>query len=120
MIFQGDAKTMIRNEIDYVKKFRDEFSFNIIPIRNDKKAIADPEYSKWFLEIYDKQVTAKNIGVVLGKTSNNLICFDVDAHNLYQYLKHWENRTLIVKSGKKGYHVYFRLYGTSKVQQCKF
>lgn len=100
---------MISNEINYVKKFREEFSFNVIPIRNNKKAIADYEYSKWFTEIYSRPVTTQNIGVVLGRTSNNLICFDVDAHELYQYLKHWENQTFIVKSGKKGYHVYFRL-----------
>ncbi len=100
---------MIRNEADYVKKFRDELLFNVIPIRNDKKAIADPEYLKWFSEIYDEVITTKNIGVILGRTSNNLVCFDIDAHELYSHLEHWENKTLIVKSGKKGYHVYFRL-----------
>ncbi len=100
---------MSENKIDYVRKFRNGFSFNVIPIRNDKKAIADSEYSKWFSEVYDNPIDTKNIGVVLGRTSNNLVCFDIDAHELYSYLKHWENRTLIVKSGKKGYHVYFRL-----------
>jgi hypothetical protein len=91
-------------------KFSDEFTFNVIPVKEDDKSIDDYEYKRYHNELYYKPIAeGQNIGVILGKTSNYLICFDCDAPELYDYLKHYEGRTFIVKSGRKGYHVYFRL-----------
>ena len=101
---------LIPSENRMARKFVEEYVFNVIPVRRDKKAIADREYARWFNEMWCEPIAeGQNIGVILGRISNNLICFDVDAHELYKFLKNYEGMTFIVKSGKKGYHVYFRL-----------
>jgi len=101
---------MIVSENKIVKKFVEDYMFNVIPVRQDKKAIAHKEYAKWFNELWHEPIAeGQNIGVVLGKISQNLVCFDVDAHELYEVFKIYEDETFIVKSGRKGYHIYFRL-----------
>ncbi|MDH5431257.1 MAG: hypothetical protein OEW78_05165 [Nitrosopumilus sp.] len=102
------------------KRFVEENSFNVIPVLQNKKAIADKEYARWFTEIWGESIPqGQNIGVILGRTSQNLVCFDIDAHELYEYFKKYEGQTFIVKSGKKGYHVYFRLMDLPKFNSAK-
>ena len=96
-------------ENKHAERFIDDFGFNVIPIKEDDKSIDDYEYKPYFNKLYFKPILEnQNIGVILGRTSDNLFCFDIDAHEFYDFFKKYEGQTFIVKSGKKGYHIYFK------------
>ena len=88
---------------------KDNDRFNIIPcIDNSKKpSISWKEYQT---TRYTQPVTSVNYAVICGETSN--ICvIDVDSpeiiHILFDNFEGVKQKTLVVKTGSGGYHVYF-------------
>ena len=96
--------------IDYVKKYRDELSLNIGELVKDTK-IPKGENGKipWHNEINENELNQeRGLCVFCGTTSNNLMVLDLDDEELFEHFKNYQNQTFIVKTGKKGYHIYFR------------
>ena len=72
-------------------------------------------WGKYQNEINGTNVDSKDgLCVFCGKTSLNLMILDLDDELLFEYFKEYIDRTFIVKSGKKGYHIYFRTFENPK------
>lgn len=107
--------TTEEHDIDYVKKYRDDMSLNIYektpntdPRPNKRKA-PKGEWKKYQNEVYDGPIDIKDgLIVFCGRTSNNLLVVDLDDHDLLKHFSNFIGSTFIVKTGKKGYHLYFR------------
>jgi len=66
-------------------------------------------------EINETNVNPKDgLCVFCGVTSLNLMIIDLDDLSLIDDFKDYLDKTFVVKSGKKGYHVYFRTYENPK------
>lgn len=101
--------------IDYVEKYRNE-SLNIGELINGTK-IPKGENGKiiWHNEINGNTINPQDgLCVFCGITSNNLMVLDLDDETLFEYFKIYQDQTLIVKTGKKGFHIYFRTYENPK------
>lgn len=90
-----------------------ELGLNVIPCREKSKLPA----ISWG-EFQTKKYTgnlAKNNAVICGVTSGNLVVMDLDDPSLAKTVfRDWEGvlkSTLVVETGKKGYHIYFRVSG---------
>lgn len=90
-----------------------ELGLNLIPCRPKSKLPAIP-WGQYQTEKYNGSL-AENNAVICGVTSGNLIVVDLDDPTLANIVfKDWEkvlNSTLVVETGKKGYHIYFRVAG---------
>ncbi len=51
-----------------------------------------------------------NFAVICGSISDNLLVLDLDDESLYNELSDYHNTTFTVKTGKRGYHIYFRYH----------
>ena len=49
-----------------------------------------------------------NTGIVCGGISGNLVVLDLDHPSLYEKFSEYHDRTFIVQTGSKGYHLYFK------------
>lgn len=70
------------------------------------------QLAKWFSTAIANHVDV-NIGLILGKASDGLICLDFESPEYYHrvFSKHedLEKETVVVRTGR-GFHVYFRCY----------
>jgi len=93
---------------------KDNDRFNIIPCIDDSKKPSIP-WKEYQTTRYTQPVTSKNYAVICGETSN--ICVvDVDSpeiiHILFDNFEGIKQKTLVVKTGSGGYHVYFEYDST--------
>lgn len=117
----------IENSYQFSKhlEFYGEHGLNVIPLlaplgNNDPKRPALDEWTTYQRRLSTKAEHAlwwkysdipRNIGVVTGKVSGNLVVVDIDDEESYQQITDSDSRfrdTLICKTGK-GYHLYFFL-----------
>lgn len=102
--------------IDYVKKYREDMMLNIgelvkgtkIPKGENGKIIWHNEIN---VNVLDQE---RGLCVFCGITSNHLMIIDLDDAILFEHFKIYQDRTFIVKTGKKGFHIYFRTYENPK------
>jgi len=86
---------------------------NVIPCKDNSKipAIAWKE----FQNVKYGGGLAQNNAIICGVTSGNLLVIDLDdpslANLVFQKFDELKTQTLVVATGKKGYHVYFRTTG---------
>lgn len=70
---------------------------------------------KWHNEINEEPINAEyGIAVFCGLTSKNVMVLDLDAEELFEHFKNFIGSTFITKSGKRGFHLYFRTLNTPK------
>lgn len=102
--------------IDYTKKYRDEMCLNIGElVKGTKIPLGDKGKVPWHNEINENNLDQeRGLCVFCGTTSNNLMVIDLDDEKLFEHFENYKNQTFIVKSGKKGYHIYFRTIETPK------
>ncbi|HUT06987.1 MAG TPA: phage/plasmid primase, P4 family [Nitrosopumilaceae archaeon] len=101
---------------DHIKKYREDMVLNTGEL---KKGTKIPKTVKglvpWHNQINENKLTIENgICVFCGITSNNLMVIDLDDPSLFEAFEEYLGETFIVKTGKKGYHIYFRTYDTPK------
>jgi hypothetical protein len=95
------------NELQLYKNME----LNIIPLlQKSKKPAID--WKKYQTEKYfdDFQLDC-NLGIVCGTTSGNLVVIDLDSPELLDEFREYLDSTIVVKTGKKGYHIYLRILG---------
>ena len=98
--------------LDIIEQYRIEYSFSLIPNYPKTKRPAVDEYKQYFDKIcYDNIPSNYNVGVMLGKPSNNLIAFDDDTgkETFLELFPQYRVTTLTTKSGMKGGAIFFRL-----------
>ena len=87
-----------------------EQGLNIIPLREESK-VPQINWKKYQDEMFTGEIPDKaNIGIVCGKTSDNLFVVDLDFNDelvLDKIYPDAKNKTLVVKT-KKGFHLYFK------------
>lgn len=102
--------------INYIEKYRKDMMLNIGELKpNTKQPKTINGKIPYHNEINETNVDSKDgLCVFCGKTSLNLMIIDLDDESLFEYFKEYLDRTFIVKSGKKGYHIYFRTFENPK------
>ena len=85
---------------------------NLMPLRHkDSKDSKLPFLSTWKHLQSEKYTgefpTDHNVAVICGAISDNLLVLDLDHETLYNEFSEYHDKTFIVKTGKKGYHLYF-------------
>ncbi len=86
---------------------------NIMPLRHKGSPHSKlPHLPKWKY-LQSEKYTGEfpldhNIGVICGNISDNLLVVDLDHESLYSEFSEYHDKTFIVKTGKKGYHIYFK------------
>ena len=96
---------------DFVDKYRAQ-GLNVIPCKpNDKKpSVAWKNYQT---KKYEQTIPRDaNVGIICGKSSGSLLVVDIDNANSDFIDKIYDdalNKTLVVKTGSGGYHIYFRV-----------
>ncbi len=101
----------------YIAKYL-EWGFNIVPGREHTKYPVE-DWRKYQSEKYPREKLKeyvdkgnRNWMVICGAISHNLVVLDFDDPQLYKkYTEKIERRfmdTFIVRTGKKGYHIYYR------------
>jgi len=120
----GGFSIMKAETFDYVKKYRDDMILNI----GEKISNNDPDPLKrkapkadkngkvpWHNEINEDEINSEDgLVVFCGKTSNHLMIIDLDDETLFEFFKEYLDKTFIVKTGKKGYHIYSRTFENPK------
>lgn len=102
--------------LDHVEKYRNDLSLNIGELIKGSK-IPKSVNGKiiWHNEINKNPINPQDgLCVYCGITSNNLMVLDLDDETLFEYFKIYQDQTFIVKTGKKGFHIYFRTYENPK------
>lgn len=95
-------------------------NLNIIPLRFKSK---DPSISwkEYQTKKYTETITPElNIGIVCGEASGNLEVIDIDFQDksvIDQILPNALSETLVVKTGKGGYHIYIRTKKLTKTMK---
>ena len=109
-----------RMKEERVKDFLSQYylwEFNIIPLRNKSKIPAVPWKEFQVRKFPEKELKkylgeTENFAVVTGAISNNLVVLDFDIPNLFENFRteysSLVSSTLVVRTGRKGYHIYFR------------
>lgn len=108
---QSKDNTKYSNE-QFVKKYREEYSFSLIPNDSKTKKPAVNEYKQYFNKVCHEEIKSEqNVGVMLGKPSNNLIAFDDDTgkETFLEIFSEYRDITFTTKSGMKGGAIFFRL-----------
>lgn len=105
--------------LEYVKKYRIEYGFSLIPNNPKTKipAFKKGEYKKYFNKVCHEEIKPNyNVGVMLGKPSNNLVAFDDDTgkETFLEMFPEYKDTTFTTKSGKKGGTIFFRLMDLPK------
>ena len=111
----GESKKLV-DIIDYIEKFRNEMNLNIGELKpNTKQPKTVDGKIPHHNEINENDIDVKDgLCVFCGKTSLNLMILDLDDESLIDDFKDYLQKTFVVKSGKKGYHIYFRTYDNPK------
>lgn len=95
------------NELDLYHKL----GLNVIPLQQKSK-IPVTDWKKYQTEKYFGNFTPEcNFGIVCGITSGNLVVVDLDSPELLDEFREYLDSTLVVKTGKKGFHIYLRIPG---------
>jgi hypothetical protein len=95
------------NELELYRKL----GLNVIPLRQKSK-IPATDWKKYQTEKYTDDFPPNcNLGIVCGITSGNLVVVDLDSPELLDEFCEYLDSTLVVKTGKKGYHIYLRIPG---------
>ena len=100
-----------KNNFEFVKQYRKD-GLNVIPC---KKADKTPliEWKKYQNTPFDGEVSSdSNIAIICGKVSGNLLVVDIDKSDLdlvNQIYPDALKKTRVVKTGRGGYHIYFRV-----------
>ena len=86
---------------------------NLMPLRHKDSADSKKPFLSAWKHLQSEKYTGlfppdHNVGVICGSISNNLLVLDLDDETLYAEFSEYHDRTFIVKTGKKGYHLYFR------------
>ncbi len=99
--------------LDYVSKYHD-MAFSLIPNKPQTKKpdFGEGEYKPYYYKVCDVEIKPHhNVGVMLGKPSNNLIAFDDDtyAETFLDLFPEYREKTFCTKSGQKGGAIFFRM-----------
>lgn len=112
------------NRLECISALREQ-GINIIPLKPESKTPQIP-WAKYQEEKYTENISDNaNLGIICGKTSDNLVIIDVDSENeslLDQIFLDAKNQTLVVKTSR-GYHVYLKtntLQNTSRLENETF
>ncbi|MDF2428903.1 MAG: bifunctional DNA primase/polymerase [Nitrosopumilus sp.] len=105
--------------LEWVEKYRNEHGFSLIPNNPKTKipAFKKGEYKQYFDKVCHEEIKADyNVGVMLGKPSNNLVAFDDDTgkETFLEVCPEYRDITFTTKSGKKGGAIFFRLMDLPK------
>jgi P4 family phage/plasmid primase-like protien len=102
--------------IDFIEKYRSSMMLNIGELKpNTKQPKVINGKIPYHNEINENNVSLSDgLCVFCGVTSLNLMIIDIDDHKLFDDFKEYLEKTFVVKSGKKGYHIYFRTYENPK------
>ena len=98
--------------LDIIEKYREEYLFSLIPNYPKTKQPAVDKYSPYFNKVCFKEIKLnQNVGVMLGRPSNNLVAFDDDTgkETFLEIFPQYKDTTFTTKSGKKGGAIFFRL-----------
>ncbi len=88
-----------------------ELGLNVIPLQQKSKRPAI-DWKKYQTEKYLGDFPLDcNLGIICGITSGNLVVVDLDSPELLDEFREYLDSTLVVKTGKKGYHIYLRIIG---------
>jgi len=100
---------------DYVIKYR-EMSLNIGELKQGTKQPKSINgVIPYHTEINTNDLNLKDgICVFCGVTSQNLMILDLDDEKIFEEFKEYLDKTFISKSGRKGYHLFFRTYDNPK------
>ncbi len=108
------------NRLECISSLKEQ-GVNIIPLKPESKIPQIP-WAKYQEEKYTETIPDNaNLGIICGKTSDNLVIIDVDRDNellLDQIFSDVKNQTLVVKTGR-GYHIYLKtrtLQNTSRLE----
>lgn len=88
-----------------------KFNINIIPLKPNTKEPATQWQAYQSTKCTENIPPESNIGVICGETSGNLAVIDIDFQDrtvIDKIIPDALERTLVVKSGKGGYHIYVR------------
>lgn len=101
---------------NYIEKYRQEMMLNIGELKpNTKMPKTVNGKVPYHNEINENEVKLDDgLCVYCGKTSLNLMIVDIDDEALIEFFHEYLDKTFNVKSGKKGYHLYFRTYENPK------
>jgi hypothetical protein len=101
--------------LDFVSKYRD-MMLNIGELTaNTKQPKTVNGKVPYHNEINVTAIDVKDgLCVYCGVTSNNLMIIDLDNPELFKHFESYKDKTMIVQSGKKGYHIYFRTFENPK------
>ena len=97
--------------LDYVSKYRG-MAFSLIPNKPQTKKPDLIEYKPYYNKVCDAEIKPHhNVGVMLGKPSNNLIAFDDDTYSetFLDLFPEYREKTFCTKSGQKGGAIFFRM-----------
>ncbi|MGB6463231.1 MAG: bifunctional DNA primase/polymerase [Nitrosotalea sp.] len=93
-----------------------EQGLNIIPLKEQSK-VPQIQWAKYQDEMFTGEIPDNaNLGVICGKTSDNLVVVDLDFNDesvLDEIYPDVKNQTLVVKTNK-GYHIYLKAYKLPK------
>ena len=93
---------------------------NIIPLKNNSKEPNLINLKPYFYNKYDLELNCINTGIIMGKTSENLIVIDIDDTELAKEVKiELQGLTYMVQTGKSGLHIYLRLEDMGNLRTCK-
>uniref|UniRef100_A0AAU7N622 DNA primase n=1 Tax=Nitrosopumivirus cobalaminus TaxID=3158414 RepID=A0AAU7N622_9VIRU len=93
---------------------------NIVPLKNNSKQPDLVSLKPYFYQKYTLQIDNVNKGVIMGKTSENLVVLDIDDPILAKELKiELNSLTYLVQTGKMGLHIYIRLDTVYNLKTCK-
>lgn len=103
--------------LEYVEKYRTEKGFSLIPNYPKSKKPTVDNYKQYFDKVCHEEIKPNyNVGVMLGKPSNNLVAFDDDTgqETFLNIFPEYNNTTFTTKSGMKGGAIFFRLMDLPK------
>ena len=88
-----------------------EMGLNVMPLLPySKNPMAKWERLK--TEKYNDEFPEKcNLAVICGQISGNIFVLDLDDNSLFEDFKEYHGKTFTVKTGRRGYHLYFRTNG---------
>src|SRR5256885_1554360 len=99
-----------------------KLNLNVIPLKTGSKEPAI-EWKEYQEKLYPGPISnEQNIGIVCGKTSQNLVVIDIDFQNktvIEKILPGALEKTLVVKTGKDGTHIYLKVTKLPKTMRLE-
>ena len=94
--------------------------FNIMPLLEKSKKPILSEWTSLKTTQYNGNFPENcNVAVICGTLSGNLFVIDLDDESLYNEFAEYHGKTYIVRTGKRGYHIYFRTSGGFPIENRK-